>query len=62
MFMTNGTPSIHTTEGKLNELRRRMAEAQAPVGQDSIDKVHEAGRNAARTHYGSHGRGVFRRD
>jgi len=46
--MTNGAPSIHTTEGKLNELRRRMAEAQAPVGQDSIDKVHEAGRNTAR--------------
>lgn len=46
--MTNGAPSIHTTEGKLNELRRRMAEAYAPVGQDNIDKVHEVGRKTAR--------------
>lgn len=43
MLMSNGAPSIHTTAGKLNELRRRMAEAEAPVGAEAIEKVHEAG-------------------
>ena len=48
MHMSNGAPSIHTTAGKLNELRRRMAKAQAPVGAEAIDKIHAAGRMTAR--------------
>ena len=48
MLMSNGAPSIHTTAGKLNELRRRMAEAEAPVGAEAIEKVHEAGLMTAR--------------
>ena len=48
MHMSNGAPGIHTTAGKINEFRRRMAEAHAPIGTEAIDKVHDAGRMTAR--------------
>jgi propionyl-CoA carboxylase beta chain len=39
---------IHTTAGKLAELRKRSAETLHPVGEAAIDKVHEKGKLTAR--------------
>ena len=39
---------IHTTAGKLADLRRRLDEAHAPMGQAAIDKVHDKGLMTAR--------------
>ncbi|WP_333618984.1 acyl-CoA carboxylase subunit beta [Dietzia sp.] len=39
---------IHTTAGKLEDLRRRLAEAHAPMGQGAIEKVHDKGQMTAR--------------
>ncbi|MGC0364941.1 propionyl-CoA carboxylase beta chain [Rhodococcus sp. 27YEA15] len=41
-------PDIHTTAGKLADLRIRQAQAQAPTGQTAIDKVHAKGKLTAR--------------
>ena len=37
-----------TTAGRLEDLRNRLEEAQAPVGRDAVDDVHAAGRCTAR--------------
>jgi propionyl-CoA carboxylase beta chain len=39
---------IHTTAGKLAELRKRSAETLHPVGEAAIEKVHEKGKLTAR--------------
>ena len=39
---------IHTTAGKLEDLRRRSEETLHPVGQAAVDKVHEKGKLTAR--------------
>lgn len=41
-------PDIHTTAGKLADLRNRQAQAQAPSGEAAIDKVHAKGKLTAR--------------
>lgn len=41
-------PDLTTTAGRLEDLRTRLEEAQAPVGQDAIDAVHAAGASTAR--------------
>ncbi|MFD7045047.1 carboxyl transferase domain-containing protein, partial [Rhodococcus jostii] len=42
------TPDIHTTAGKLADLRNRQAEAQHPSGEAAVDKVHAKGKLTAR--------------
>ncbi|MBB1011337.1 propionyl-CoA carboxylase beta chain [Dietzia kunjamensis] len=44
----SATPDIHTTAGKLSELRRRLDEARAPMGQAAVDKTHDKGLMTAR--------------
>lgn len=39
---------MSTTAGRIEDLRNRLAEAQAPVGQEAIDAVHESGAATAR--------------
>ena len=39
---------IHTTAGKLAELRKRSEETLHPVGVAAVDKVHEKGKLTAR--------------
>ncbi|MGB3483063.1 MAG: acyl-CoA carboxylase subunit beta [Mycobacterium sp.] len=39
---------IHTTAGKLSDLRRRTQEAQHPVGEAAVEKVHAKGKLTAR--------------
>lgn len=39
---------IHTTAGKLADLRKRTEEAQHPVGQAAVEKVHAKGKLTAR--------------
>jgi propionyl-CoA carboxylase beta chain len=39
---------IHTTAGKLAELRKRSAETMHPVGEAAVDKVHAKGKLTAR--------------
>lgn len=41
-------PDLTTTAGKLANLRSRIAEAHAPMGQAAIEKSHEAGKKTAR--------------
>ncbi|MGC2864333.1 acyl-CoA carboxylase subunit beta [Corynebacterium glutamicum] len=41
-------PDLTTTAGKLSDLRSRLAEAQAPMGEATVEKVHAAGRKTAR--------------
>ncbi|ALC05169.1 putative propionyl-CoA carboxylase beta chain 5 [Corynebacterium deserti GIMN1.010] len=48
MTAANSTPDLTTTAGKLSDLRSRLAEAQAPMGQESVEKAHEAGQKTAR--------------
>ncbi len=45
---SGAAPDIHTTAGKLADLRNRLAEAEFPVGQDAVEKVHEKGKFTAR--------------
>ena len=42
------TIDIHTTAGKLAELRKRAEEALHPVGEKAIERVHEKGKLTAR--------------
>ncbi|WP_210461520.1 hypothetical protein [Rhodococcus opacus] len=42
------TPDIHTTAGKLADLRNRQAEAQHPSGDAAVEKVHAKGKLTAR--------------
>lgn len=42
------TPDIHTTAGKLADLRNRQAQAQAPSGEAAVEKVHAKGKLTAR--------------
>lgn len=41
-------PDLTTTAGRIEDLRGRLAEAQAPAGQDAIDAVHARGEATAR--------------
>ncbi|MGB3886119.1 acyl-CoA carboxylase subunit beta [Gordonia sp. (in: high G+C Gram-positive bacteria)] len=41
-------PDIHTTAGKLADLRNRLAEAEFPVGKAAADKAHDKGKLTAR--------------
>ncbi|WP_331712350.1 carboxyl transferase domain-containing protein, partial [Rhodococcus sp. EPR-157] len=41
-------PDIHTTAGKLADLRSRREAAMAPSGEAAIDKVHAKGKLTAR--------------
>ena len=45
---TGETPDLSTTAGKLADLRARLAETQAPMGQAAIDRVHEKNKLTAR--------------
>ncbi|QQU98753.1 acyl-CoA carboxylase subunit beta [Corynebacterium amycolatum] len=45
---TGETPDLTTTAGKLADLRARLAETQAPMGQAGIDRVHDKGKMTAR--------------
>ena len=42
------TPDIHTTAGKLADLRSRQAQAMQPMGEAAIEKVHAKGKLTAR--------------
>ncbi|WP_288863846.1 carboxyl transferase domain-containing protein [uncultured Corynebacterium sp.] len=46
--MSSSKPDMTTTAGRIEDLRNRLEDAQAPVGQDAIDAVHEAGGATAR--------------
>ncbi|NLZ58754.1 MAG: methylmalonyl-CoA carboxyltransferase, partial [Corynebacterium sp.] len=48
MTAATTAPDLTTTAGKLADLRARLSEAQAPMGQASVDRVHEAGKKTAR--------------
>ncbi|MCS4489509.1 acyl-CoA carboxylase subunit beta [Corynebacterium sp. ES2794-CONJ1] len=41
-------PDLTTTAGKLADLRNRLAEATAPMGPESVKRVHDAGKKTAR--------------
>ncbi|MBY6420161.1 methylmalonyl-CoA carboxyltransferase, partial [Rhodococcus sp. BP-154] len=41
-------PDIHTTAGKLADLRERLAQAKIPSGETSVEKVHAKGKLTAR--------------
>jgi propionyl-CoA carboxylase beta chain len=43
-----GSPDIHTTAGKLADLRNRLDEAKHPMGEAAVDKVHAKGKMTAR--------------
>ncbi|MDG3012963.1 acyl-CoA carboxylase subunit beta [Speluncibacter jeojiensis] len=43
-----GAIDIHTTAGKLADLRRRLDETKHPVGEAAVDKVHAKGKLTAR--------------
>ncbi|MFI5777384.1 acyl-CoA carboxylase subunit beta [Nocardia sp. NPDC051570] len=43
-----GAPDVHTTAGKLADLRNRMDEAKHPMGEAAVDKVHAKGKLTAR--------------
>ena len=45
---TGAAPDMSTTAGKLADLRARLAESAAPMGQASIDRVHDKGKLTAR--------------
>jgi len=54
MFMTTASrddsaaPDIHTTAGKLADLRNRLADAEFPVGEAAAEKIHAKGKLTAR--------------
>lgn len=41
-------PDIHTTAGKLADLRNRLADAEYPVGEAAAERLHEKGKLTAR--------------
>ncbi|ADG99408.1 carboxyl transferase [Segniliparus rotundus DSM 44985] len=41
-------PSIHTTAGKLHEMRQRLSESLHPVGEAAVEAVHAKGKLTAR--------------
>jgi propionyl-CoA carboxylase beta chain len=41
-------PNIHTTAGKLQDLRNRLEEAKHPVGEAAVEKTHAKGKLTAR--------------
>src|SRR6476646_4206553 len=45
---TASAPDIHTTAGKLADLRNRMDEAKHPMGEAAVEKVHAKGKLTAR--------------
>jgi propionyl-CoA carboxylase beta chain len=45
---TSEAPDIHTTSGKLADLRARTAESLTPMGEKAIEKVHAKGKLTAR--------------
>ncbi|MCX5044513.1 acyl-CoA carboxylase subunit beta [Aldersonia sp. NBC_00410] len=45
---TASAPDIHTTAGKLADLRNRMEEAKHPMGEGAVEKVHAKGKLTAR--------------
>jgi propionyl-CoA carboxylase beta chain len=45
---TTETPDIHTTAGKLADLRNRLDEARTPMGEAAVDKIHAKGKMTAR--------------
>ena len=45
---TDQQPDIHTTAGKLADLRKRAAETLHPVGEAAVEKVHAKGKLTAR--------------
>lgn len=48
MTLANHTSTPHTTAEKIEDLRRRRAEAHAPMGEAAYEKVRDAGRMTAR--------------
>lgn len=46
--MTDATPDLTTTSGRIADLRARLSEAQAPLGQDIVEEIHAAGSRTAR--------------
>ncbi len=44
----DSAPDIHTTAGKLADLRERLDETLHPVGEAAIEKIHDKGRLTAR--------------
>ena len=46
--MTTTEPDIHTTAGKLADLRRRAEETLHPVGEAAVEKTHARGKLTAR--------------
>ena len=44
----DAAPDIHTTAGKLADLRNRLADAEHPVGEAAVEKVHAKGKMTAR--------------
>ena len=45
---TGTAPDKNTTAGKLADLRARLAEANAPMGEAAVERVHEKGKLTAR--------------
>ncbi|RPA65156.1 acyl-CoA carboxylase subunit beta [Gordonia oryzae] len=45
---SGAAPDIHTTAGKLADLRQRLAETQHPVGEAAVEKIHSRGKLTAR--------------
>ncbi|MFT4041841.1 MAG: acyl-CoA carboxylase subunit beta [Gordonia sp. (in: high G+C Gram-positive bacteria)] len=45
---SNAEPDIHTTAGKLADLRRRVEETRYPVGEAAVAKIHDKGKLTAR--------------
>ncbi|GAC80652.1 acyl-CoA carboxylase subunit beta [Gordonia malaquae] len=44
----SAAPDIHTTAGKLADLRNRLADAEFPVGEAAAEKIHAKGKLTAR--------------
>ncbi|MEZ5212718.1 acyl-CoA carboxylase subunit beta [Gordonia sp. (in: high G+C Gram-positive bacteria)] len=44
----DAAPDIHTTAGKLADLRNRLADAEHPVGEAAVERVHAKGKLTAR--------------
>lgn len=46
--MSSSKPDLTTTAGRLHDLRNRLEEAQAPIGQEAIEQIHASGAATAR--------------
>lgn len=46
--MTDSKPDLTTTSGRLSDLRSRLSEAQAPLGEETVAQIHSAGSTTAR--------------